>query len=317
MNISVIIPNYNGADLLEKNLPFVIASLNAYHDGEKEIVIADDSSFDNSIEIARKVLSKNVSKEIAWNIIKNSTGKNRGFSSNVNVGVEMARGDILVLINTDVRPDRNFLKPLLKHFTDDTVFAVGCMDKSIENEKVVLRGRGLGSFQKGFLTHRAGDIDLPNTLWVSGGSGAFRKDIWNKLRGLNPLYNPFYWEDIDLSYRAQKMGNNVLFEKESVVVHEHSKGSVKKTYNDKQIKIIAYRNQFFFVWLNITDFDLLIDHLIWLPYHLLSAVKNGNINFLIGFMRALLKFPVVFVERKKNKKEFIVTDKEILKRVTK
>ena len=110
---------------------------------------------------------------------------------------------LYILFNTDVYPDKDFLTPLLSHFKDEKVFAVGCMDKSIEGKDVVLRGRGIGVWKRGFLVHEKGEIEKSDTLWVSGGSGAFRKSIWDKLGGLNELYNPFYWEDIDLSYRAQ------------------------------------------------------------------------------------------------------------------
>ena len=44
----------------------------------------------------------------------------------------------MVLLNTDVAPEKDFLSPLIKHFKDSEVFAVGCMDKSIEKGKVVL-----------------------------------------------------------------------------------------------------------------------------------------------------------------------------------
>ena len=47
-------------------------------------------------------------------------------------------------------PEKDFLKPLMEHFNDESVFAVGCMDKSIENGKTVLRGRGIGKWKKGF-----------------------------------------------------------------------------------------------------------------------------------------------------------------------
>ncbi len=118
-----------------------------------------------------------------------------------------------------------------------------------------------------FLCNAAGSLEKRNTLWVSGGSAAFRKSIWVKLTGLNTLYNPFYWEDIDISYRAQKAGYKVIFEKESIVVHDHQQGAIKTIYSDDQIKKIAYRNQFFFVWLNITDMKYICSHILWLPYH--------------------------------------------------
>ena len=200
MSISIIIPNYNGEKLLNKNLPSVINALKNYQ-GEKEIIIVDDGSEDESKNVVRNFINN---KTVEIRLLENEV--NLGFSSTVNKGVKNAKGEIVILLNTDVAPQADFIEPLLSHFSDQKVFAVGCLDKSIENGKVIERGRGLGEWKRGFLVHRRGEVNKKNTLWVSGGSGAFRKTIWETLGGLNELYNPFYWEDIDLSYRALKSG---------------------------------------------------------------------------------------------------------------
>lgn len=301
MNLSVIIPNYNGKDLLSKNLPKVLDELSDYKNGKTEVIVTDDCSEDNSIEIIRKFPQvKLVTSPI-----------NTGFSSNVNRGVEKTKYEVLLLLNTDVYPDKGFLSPLLSHFEDENVFAVGCMDKSVEKE-IVLRGRGVGKWQRGFLVHARGEVDKKDTLWVSGGSGAFRKSIWEKLGGLNRIYDPFYWEDIDLSFRAQKAGYKTIFEPKSTVWHEHEKGAIKKKYSPSQVSQIAYRNQFFFVWTNITDFVFILNHIFWLPYHLLKALINLDLAFCLGFLKALILFPKVIKSRYNNKKLFIFSDKQVI-----
>ena len=103
MDISIVIPNYNGEKLLEKNLPKVLEAVSSYKKGKVEIIIVDDASTDNSLDLVK---DKNVV------ILKNE--KNLGFSSTVNIGVRESMGDIVVLFNTDVYPHKNFLEPLLK-----------------------------------------------------------------------------------------------------------------------------------------------------------------------------------------------------------
>lgn len=311
MNISIVIPNFNGEKLLRENLPFVLSAIEEYHRGSKEVIIADDRSEDNSIAVSQEILSKIVPKDISWKVVENKT-QSQGFSSNVNRGVDHAGGDIVILLNTDVKPEKDFLEPLLKHFADQSVFAVGCVDKSIEDGKIILRGRGIGTFKNGFLVHSAGNIEKSSTLWVSGGSSAFRKDIWKTLGGFNVLYDPFYWEDIDLSYRAQKIGKKIIFEKKSIVVHEHSTGSIKSHYSPYDVKVIAYCNQFLFVWLNITDWNLVLKHLFYIPYHVLNALKGKDTAFLLGFLRATRKLPKALLYRRKMKKQFVKSDREIL-----
>jgi len=313
MKISVVIPNYNGEEIIRKNLPKVFDAISLYKDGKVEVVVSDDCSVDNSIEVIESLRAQMGSKHnnIKFQIIRNE--KNLGFSSNVNKGVESASGEILILLNTDVVPKQNFLIPLLSHFSDANVFAVGCMDKSIEDSKIVLRGRGIGKWKRGFLVHSRGEIDKKNTLWVNGGSGAFRKSIWERLGGFNELYNPFYWEDIDLSYRALKCGYKIVFEPKSMVVHEHEKGAIKKKFSEAQIESIAYRNQFIFVWKNTTDLDLQFLHIFWLPYHFVKALTRGDWFFFLGFCLAFLRLPRVIVSSFQAQKYFIKSDRETVK----
>jgi GT2 family glycosyltransferase len=297
MNISIVIPNYNGESLLRKNLPKVLDVV-----GNSEIIIADDASTDESLGALNGFGTK-------VRVLRNE--KNLGFSSTVNRGVKAAKGDIIVLLNSDVIPEKGFLIPLLSHFKDDRVFAVGCMDKSIEFGKIVLRGRGTGQWKRGFLVHSRGEVNKTSTLWVNGGSGAFRKSMWEKLGGFNELYNPFYWEDIDLSYRALKSGYKILFEPKSVVVHEHEKGAIKKEYSPLRIKTIAYRNQFVFVWKNATDLNLQLAHLFWFPYHAVRACFRGDLAFLKGFCGAFNLLPKIIKSSLEDQKMFVLKDSQV------
>src|SRR5882672_8588422 len=175
MNISIIIPNYNGEKILPKNLPHVLSAAKEYKKGTVEIIIPNDPSTDKSKEVIAEFIDSLKGSDIIGKTVDNTRKEESGFSKNVSRGVALATGDILVLLNSDVRPHKDFLAPLLAHFTDEKVFGVGCMDESIEDGKTVLRGRGIGYWQRGFILHSAGSLDKTNTFWVSGGSSAFRK----------------------------------------------------------------------------------------------------------------------------------------------
>jgi len=299
MQASIIIPNYNGKKLLEKNLPVVIKN-----SGGAETIMVDDGSTDKSVEFLKanfpqiKLIEK---------------PKNTGFSHSINLGVKKAKGKIVVLLNSDIRPEPGWLKPLLKHFKDSRVFAVGCLDKSREGGQTVQRGRGIGWFKRGFLVHGRGEVDKNSTLWVSAGSGAFRRSIWQKIGGLDPLFSPFYWEDIDLSYRAQKIGYQVLFESKSKVIHEHETGAIKNEFSREYIRSIAIKNQFIFFWKNITSISLILSHFLWLPYHLFKALINWDRAFIKGFLMAFLSWPRIYSKKKQLKKKFKIKDRQIVK----
>ncbi len=314
MKFSIVIPNYNGEKLIERNIPRLLDVLKEYvtkHNQKVEVIIVDDASEDNSREVIGDIIKHNPEKRI---VIKTTENKhNLGFSSTVNKGVTLAEGEIIILFNTDLWPTKGLLDHVSHYFAEENLFAVGFMDKSVEGENVVLRGRGVGTWKRGFLMHGPGDIHKTNTLWASGGSSAFRKTIWDKLGGLYDIYDPFYWEDIDLSYRALKAGYTILFAPEIIVTHEHEKGAIRTHYTATQYRTISYRNTLYFVWINITDTALLLSHLLWLPYHFIKTFSKDGFAFSHAFLTAVAKFPRILSLRRKVKHLSVKTDGDVLK----
>ncbi len=306
MKVDVVIPNYNGANLIEKNLKSVISALEPFH-GSQIIIVDDFSNHDDYVKLeAVTALHKNIT------LLRNH--KNLGFSSSVNRGVKESSADLVVLLNSDVSPERNFLKDIEKDFKEEVnLFGIGCMDRSVEGGKVILRGRGRAFWKRGFLMHAKGEPDREDTFWISGGSSIIRREVFIDLGGFDELYNPFYWEDIDLSYRAQKSGYHIKFDSSRVVEHRHEEGAIKKNYNNHEIKKIAYRNQLIFVWKNITDLNLLLSNYIFLPYHLFKSVLNRDGAFILGFILAVLLLPAIINKRLNQARIYTKHDSDLIK----
>lgn len=311
--VTVIIPNYNGKNLLAKNLPKVIATC-----PRSEIIVVDDASGDGSASFVKENFKR-------VKVIINH--KNLGFAQAVNIGAKNAKGDYLLLLNTDVAPKEGFLNEALKHFKikrhpriqrhpggdRGELFAVGLADQSHEDGKIITRGRGGAKFTKGFLSHFKAESKAGESLWVSGGSSLIDKNKFQDLRGFDLVYAPFYWEDIDLCYRARKLGYTCLFEPKAEVDHLHQEGAIKKHYSDKFIKTISYRNQFIFVWKNISDYFLLFMHIIWLTYHLIKSLVSLDSSFFLGFLWAIFKIPQLIFNYQLPTTNNRLTDKEVLK----
>lgn len=295
-SVSIIIPNWNGEHLLSKTLSAVTSAAPA-----AEVIVVDDHSTDGSVALLRKEFP-------SVKIIEKPS--HEGFSGTVNAGAAASSGEIIMLLNTDVRPEKEFLSPLLSHFDDPQVFAVGCLEYSHEHGTIVARGRGIAHWERGWYVHAKGDTDQHDTAWVGGGSGAYRKSMWEKLGGMDTLFNPFYWEDIDLSYRARKAGWTIAFEPESIVHHFHEKGSIKESFTPSEVKQIAYRNQCIFVWKN-ADMRTLIIHKIFLPYHIIRAIIRNDIEFLKGFWGACREIPAILKHRFSQRKLFVKSDTEV------
>lgn len=262
--LSIIIPNYNGEENLKKNLPKVILAANKFSDLNSEIIVVDDASTDGSQDVVL-----NFSNKIT--LIQNN--KNLGFAESCNVGVKKAKGKIIVLLNSDVYPDENFLEFLVPHFQDEKVFAVGCLEKNLDENGKIISEHGVGKlfFKNGIYQHKAGDLNSKETDWVCGGSGAFRKDLFLKLNGFDLRFKPFYWEDIDLSFRAKKMGYKLLFEKNAVVYHQHIRGSITVHFSKEEIEKISFKNQIKFTMKHINS---LYNFLLFIIFIVKLKTKN-------------------------------------------
>ncbi len=302
--ISVVIPNFNGKNLLKKNLPIVIKNCPS-----AEIIVVDDKSTDDSVFMIRKEFKK-------VKLIKHN--KNYGFAKAANTGVTSAKNHLVLLLNSDVAPKDNFIRPAVNHFKNKSnLFAVGLLDYSHEGSKIRVKGRGGAIFKRGLVLHFPLPPERAETFWVSGGSGLFDRKKFLELGGFDQIYKPFYWEDIDLSFRAQKSGYKCIFEPLSKVDHFHEEGAISTQKTELSINITSYKNQFIFTWKNITSYDLVLLHIFWLPFHMLKASLSLNISFFIGFIWALEKLPELIYNETMFKNHFIIPEKDIFKKYAK
>jgi len=277
-SVSVVIPNYKKYPLL-KYLPTVIKTC-----PKAEIIVVDDASPDDTVKILKKKFPQ-------VKLVVNQT--NQRFAVSCNNGFKAAQGDVVVLINSDVAPKKGFLKPLLKHFKDEQVFAVSCLEIETKNGKKQISGKNQCQFKRGFLIHSAAKItNLRKTTkncWAPGGSMACHREKYLAIGGMDPLYKPAYWEDIDLSWRArEKHGWKILFEPKAQVYHNHETTNIS-VFGKKKMELMARRNQFLFVWKNIRGRQLL-EHFLWLPYHLTFTSLRTQGVFLIALFQALAKW---------------------------
>jgi len=293
MKSTVIIPNYNGEEILPKILDRLLEAKDVKENKIVEIMVVDDGSSDNSC----KLITSNYP---SVKLVKHKV--NRGFSSAVNTGARSTKTKYLVLLNSDVVPQKDFLVSVYDNFEKRDLFAVSFNEKNYSYTK--------GKFEKGYITHEPGvKTDKPHdTFWVSGGSGIFRRDIWMKLGGMDEkLFSPFYWEDVDLSYRAQKRGYTLLWDPRSKVIHEHE--TTIKRINRKKRERIQERNHLLFIWKNLTSQNLMRKHISGL---FLRILKHPG--YFLVFLMALAKLRTVESLKKKEFKEGKVSDESIFAR---
>jgi GT2 family glycosyltransferase len=294
--ISIVIPTYKNKEQLLQNLSANLSFLK-----ECEIIVVNDYPQDNLSELSK---FKNIK------LIHNE--KNLGFGQSVNRGVHAALHKYVMLLNSDVvLHDDSFQRAEIL-FSDSNLFAVSFLQHE-RNEHMV--GKNTLFWKHGLMHHRGVETSTAgNNGWAEGGSCIVDKDKFLKLGGFDSLYAPFYWEDIDLSYRAWKSGYRTLFTPEIRVEHHHE-STIGKYFSNTFIKTISYRNQFLFVWKNITDSSLFFSHLLSLfPLTVLMLIK-GEFAFLKGLVLAITKLGSIINRRRMNDKIFKLSDKEVLKRI--
>jgi GT2 family glycosyltransferase len=284
--------------LMPKHLPNVIK----YTPGA-EIIVVDDASTDESVKMLR-------TRFPSVKVVVNK--KNSRFAASCNAGFKAAKGDIVVLLNSDVSPRKGYLEPLLMHFNNDKVFSVGSKEIEKIDGQEIESGRGLGSFKRGLLIHwRPQNQNKTSTLWTTGGSMAVNRKIWEDLGGMDTLFRPAYWEDIEICYRAMKRGYRVIFEPKSVVEHHHETTNVA-ALGKPVMNVAAFKNQILFVWKSITDTGYLLQHVLWLPYHLTVTTIRTRGMFFRGFLQAIRQLPEAMKNRQLTSDHSVISDRKLL-----
>ncbi|MFA5410941.1 MAG: glycosyltransferase [Candidatus Omnitrophota bacterium] len=300
--VSIVIPNFNGLQLLEKCLPSIFAASTFKDNAIDEVIIVDDASTDGSQDYIRIHYPQ-------IKLIVNS--KNKGFSYACNRGIKEAGNKLVALLNSDIIVTEDFLKPLIRHFADPAVFAV--YPKIFGWDKSTFtHGMNMGDFWHGHIwlwnevnLKYSRPVDYPSpSIYAIGGAMVFRKSDFLWLGGFDEIYNPYSWEDIDLSYRAWKRGLSVIYEPKGIVYHK-GHGTIGEFRRDLEIK-----NEILFIWKNIVNFKYIIAHLNLLPQNI---YRFGTV-FLLGFLRAFNYMPITLMKRFLERRYWRLADQQILGR---
>jgi len=250
---SIVIPNWNGRDLLEKYIPSILEATKGNLDNE--IIVVDNASEDGSAAYLRSAFPSVRVLEM---------DRNYGFGGGSNRGFAAAKNDIVVLLNSDMRVAPDFLAPLLEDFADETVFAVSCQI-FFSDPKKLREETGLTQawWENGGLRVRHRIDDRVKSafpcFYGGGGSCAFDRRKFAELGGFDELLAPFYLEDTDLGYLAWKRGWKVFYEPRSIVWHEH-RGTIGKKFSPEYIQSILKKNFLLFCWKNIHEWPRLLSH---------------------------------------------------------
>jgi O-antigen biosynthesis protein len=308
---TILIVNWDGKHLLAECLPSVVEAVQ-FAGGCHEIVVVDNGSTDGSVEFIRNTFP-------SVRILQ--LDRNYGFSGGNNRGIAQVSADVVVLLNNDMIVDRGFLQPLLAGFSDPSVFAVTSQiffqDATRRREET---GKTRARFERGFfhLWHdQLSQTDQSRStlpvFWAGGGSCAIDRSKFLAIGGFDPLYEPFYLEDTDLSYQAWRRGWKSLLAPASKVVHKHRSTSRTK-FGSAFVDNTVRRNQYLFVWKNVTSARMTLAHLVNLPrIHGRMMMFDQQITFETrAYVRAVRQLGQAMRKRIANSAHYLISDQQVL-----
>lgn len=233
--VSIIIPNYNG----EKFLGSCLESISKQSFKKFEVIIIDNASTDNSIDIIEKY------KDILdIYLIKNN--ENIGFAKAVNMGIKYAKKKYVFLLNNDVKLDSKIIEKLYNCITkNQNIFSVQSKMIQYHNrDKIDDAGDEytiLGWTCKTGNNKSSKLFNEPREIFSScAGAAIYRKDILEKI-GLFDENFFAYMEDVDIGYRARIHGYQNVYCPDAICYHVGSATTGSK-YNEFKIKLAARNN---------------------------------------------------------------------------
>ncbi|MBP3886687.1 MAG: glycosyltransferase family 2 protein [Cellulosilyticum sp.] len=247
--VSIVIPNYNGMNYLKS----CIESLRIQDNLEFETIIIDNASQDSDYKWV---------KEEYPDIIWKKLNQNYGFSSAVNEGIKMAKGEYVLLLNNDTVLEADFVSQMVKAIErDKRIFGVSSKMIAYHNHSM-MDDAGDEYTVLGW-AYKTGDgkpveqfTKRKRVFSACAGAALYRKEVFDKI-GLFDENFFAYMEDVDVSYRARIYGYYNVYCPDAKVYHIGSATSGSK-YNEFKVRLAA-RNNVYVPYKNMPFIQLLIN----------------------------------------------------------
>ena len=255
MRCSVVILNWNGAEMMRRYLPSVVQ----HTDGEDiEVVVADNGSTDESLRVLREEFPS-----VRVIILD----KNYGFAEGYNRAIAQIDSEYTVLLNSDVEVTTGWLNPLLSYM-DSHPQTAACQPKilswtSKEAGEQPVRFEHAGAaggmmdalgypFCRGRVMSKVetddGQYDsIVPVFWTSGAAMCVRTAVYQETGGLDASFFA-HMEEIDLCWRMQCRGYELVCVPQSVVYHL---GGGSLNYESPRKTYLNFRNNLLMLYKNL------------------------------------------------------------------
>lgn len=302
-NVAVVIPNWNG----KEDLPACLDSLGS-QTLKPHIIVVENGSTDGSTELV-------TTKYPHVTLLPQS--ENLGFAGGVNVGITYALEhdfEYIALLNNDAIADKNWLKELM-HAMDRSPKAGIATCKLMSIDKTHLDSTGDLYTTWGLPYPRGRGKPVNETydkqteiFGASGGASLYRSDLFKKIRAFDEDFFAYY-EDVDISFRAQLAGWSVVYAPRAIAFHKISATSSKiKGFATYQ----TMKNLPWVVWKNVPT-SLLMTMLprftlAYSTFYISAIVRGQGWPATKGLLKSLWLLPKKLQERVGIQKSRQVSD---------
>ena len=291
--IFVVVPNWNGADLIAECLRSLETQTQ-----NANIVVVDNGSVDKSVSIIEAQFP-------GVHLIK--LPRNTGFAGGVNTGIRYAmeqNADAVALFNNDAQADPNWLRHLAAALADNPDYGIATGKLlSADKKHIDSTGDFYTSWGLPFPRGRGEPVSdkydkATDVFGASGGASLYRIKMFKDI-GLFDEDFFAYYEDVDLSFRAQLAGWKVRYVPAAEAYHLQgaTSGGIKgfTTYQTfKNFPLLFWKN----VPLRLLPGILIRFKTAYFSIYISSIQKRRAWPATKGFLRMLTLFPKKMAQRR-------------------
>ncbi|ROQ90770.1 glycosyltransferase family 2 protein [Desulfosoma caldarium] len=237
--VSIIIPVFNQCDFTRQCIQSLFANVSYSH---FEVIVVDNHSTDETPVFLNWAQSR-----YGIRVIRND--RNLGFAKACNQGGAVAQGSLLLFLKNDVLARPGWLEPMVDVLREDLrVGVVGPMllypDETIQHAGIVIADAPAPLYPAHVYRGRPKDFPPANMQRdfqaVTGACMLVRKGVFQQVEGFDETYVNGC-EDVDLCFKARRMGWRVVYTPKSVLVHFESVSAGKFDHSGENLILLNRR----------------------------------------------------------------------------
>ena len=305
--ISIVIPNYNGIE----HLKTCYKSLHAQKYRDFKVILCDNGSGDDSINYTTNEFPDSVTIAI---------GYNSGFAKAVNDGIKHSltflNCEYIFLLNNDIELEPGFLQTAVDSFKKNNADILAVKMLNYYNRDIIddcgdfIKANGGSPLARGNGEKDTGQYNSPEYIFgACAGAAFYKREIFENIGLFDETFFAYY-EDIDLSFRAQLAGYKCFYEPRAVCYHKRGGTSSVATHGfqtemcERNLVLMRIKNyplSVFILYQPLFFIARLKRYYSFIRFHSFVIFLRALRGYLRGSLLAITKLPERFRIQKNRK----------------